>query len=435
MTETATAPSAEPTAPAPQPRPTRRRRLRPRLVLAKLHRWASFTLGIALLLVTISGTVLLLEPEIEQLTHPSLYDSAAGPRQVGPREALATVRKELPDFNLAGASVVDNRGAWEVVDEEEHVARVDDTSGELLGTITRGGGVIGFISNLHTCALGCEESPGYIEFLGKPAQIDGFDLSLGNEGTWGGFILAVTALLLLALSLSGLALWWPGRRRLPRGLKVRMKKGKYKLNYDLHKVAGLIALPFLLMWAVTGMLFEFPEQMNAVWYALTPGSAPAEAEFASKPVKGKSIGEDEARAIAYEQVPGGSTLISISNPDKSEPESSYEYWFAHGVDPYRYGPWPGNYGVAVDRYTGRTHMWMPEQEDRSLTAAIWQDWTYALHYGYPVGWIPRLAWVGFGLAPLLLVITGVTTWWIRRRPGRGRGGKEPPGGQQGQTLI
>lgn len=396
------------------------RRFRPRLAIAKAHRWASFGLGIVLLLVAISGTVLLLEPEIEQVTHPSLYDTAAGPRRVGPREALATVRKELPDFNVTAASVIDNRGAWEVMDEEEHVARVDNTSGELLGTITRGGGVIGFVSNLHTCALGCEESPGYIPFLGKPAQIDGFDLSLGNEGTWGGLILAVSALLLLGLSLSGLVLWWPGRKRLPRGLKVRTRRGKYKLNYDLHKVAGFLALPFLLMWAVTGLLFEFPDQMNAVWYALTPGSAPVEAEFASEPKQGRSISEDEARAIAQDRVPGGSKLISITLPDRAVEESTYEYWFSHGIDPYRYSPWPGNYGVAVDRYTGRTHMWMPEQEDRTLTAAIWQDWSYPVHYGYPVGWIPRLAWVGFGLAPLLLAITGVTTWLVRRRLGRRR---------------
>lgn len=65
-------------------------------------------------------------------------------------------------------------------------------------------------------------------------------------------------------------------------------------------------------------------------------------------------------------------------------------------------------------------MWMPEQEDRTLTSAAWQDWTYPVHFGYPVGWIPRLGWVGFGLVPLLLAITGITTWWMRRRMGRAR---------------
>lgn len=422
MTETATAPP--PPEQKPQPQPARRRRLRPRLLIAKAHRWASFALGLILLAVVVSGTVLLLEPEIEQVTHPSLYDTDSGPREVGAREALAAVERELPAFNVTAASVISNRGAWEVMDEEEHVARVDDTTGELLGTVTRGGGVVGFLSNLHTCALGCEESPGYVPFLGKPAQIDGFDLSLGNEGTWGGFILGVSALLLTLLSLSGLVLWWPGRKRLPRSFRIRYTRGRYKLNYDLHKVVGFVAVPFLLMWAVTGLMFEFPEQVNSVWYALTPGEKPAEApEFVSeKPGKNaRTLTPDEALEIAQAEVPSGSKLISITVPDLAVPESTYEYWFSHGVDPYRYSTWPGNYGVAVDRYTGATHNWMPEQEDRTLTSAFWQDWTYPLHFGYPVGWIPRLVWVGFGLVPILLAVTGITTWWMRRRLGRRRG--------------
>jgi uncharacterized iron-regulated membrane protein len=417
MPDTATPPSPERTAPAARPA-RRRRRLRPRQLLAKLHRWSSFTLGLLLLAVVISGTVLLLEPEIEQVTHPQLYDSAGGGREIGPREALAIVRRELPDFNVTAASVVDNRGAWEVVDEAEHVARVDYTSGELLGTITRNGGVLGFLSNLHACALGCEEMPGYVTFLGKPAQIDGFDLSLGNEGTWGGFILAVSALLLLGLSLSGLVLWWPGRRKLPQGLKLRRRQGKYKLNYDLHKVVGFVAIPFLLMWAVTGLTFEFPQQMNAVWYALTPGSEPELNEIVSEPKGAASVDPDEALEIARGEVPGGAKLISITVPNEAVEESTYEFWFVHGVDSYAYGPWPGNYGVVVDRYTGRTQMWMPEQDPRPLTAAIWQDWAAPVHFGYPVGWIPRLAWVAFGLTPVLLAATGIATWWIRRRPGR-----------------
>lgn len=223
------------------------------------------------MLVVVSGTVLLLEPEIEQVTHPSLYDTD--------------------------------------------------------------GGVMGFISNLHTCRSAAKKAPVW-----------------SSGGRAGG--------------------------RWARGFKVRRGRGRYKLNHDLHKVVGFIALPFLLMWAVAGAMFELPDQVNAVWYALTPGSQPAEApEFVSeKPGKGaRTISPGEALAIAQDEVPGGSKLISIIAPDLSNEESTYEYWFSHGVDPYAYSPWPGSYGVAVDRYTGRTHNWMPEQEDRTLTSAFWQD--------------------------------------------------------------
>ena len=43
---------------------------------------------------------------------------ARAPRRVGPREALATVRQEVPEFDVTGASLVDDRGAWEVMDRD-----------------------------------------------------------------------------------------------------------------------------------------------------------------------------------------------------------------------------------------------------------------------------------------------------------------------------
>ena len=105
-------------------------------------------------------------------------------------------------------------------------------------------------------------------------------------------------------------------------------------------------------------------------------------------------------------------MTEISRGEKT---SYYEMWFAHGVDPYRFGTWPGNYGVYVDRYSGRAKLYWPAEHDRTLAAGFWQDWAGTLHMGYVVGWIPRLAWVGFGLVPLLLAVTGTTTWLLRRR--------------------
>ena len=89
------------------------------------------------------------------------------------------------------------------------VARVDDTDGRLLGTIDREHGFMAFMENLHECGFTCEGESGYVGFLNKPAQIGGLDLTLGNEGTWGTVILAVSALVLLVLVITGLWIWWP----------------------------------------------------------------------------------------------------------------------------------------------------------------------------------------------------------------------------------
>ncbi len=428
-----TPPSAE--AAASRPRRRRLPRWRPRLILAKGHRWASLALGLLLLVIVLSGVVLLLAPEIEQVTRPELYENDPGPARVRPEEALATVRADAPALDLTGATAVRNRGAWEVWTSAGKIARVDDASGRLLGTVDREHGVMGFLANLHECALGCEEMSGYVPFLGKPAQIDGFDLSLGNEGTWGGLILLLTAVLLLALVLSGLVLWWPGRRRLRRGLTVRRGRGRYKFQYDLHKVVGFVALPFLAMWALTGINFELPKQTEAAWYALTPGDPQPESdfEFESRPGSGPGIGIPAAIRSARAALPAGSELVSVNSPNRGEKTSYYELWWSHGVDPYAYGTFPGNYGVYVDRYSGRAVRYWPDPANGSVTSGFWQNWTGPLHMGFVVGWLPRLGWVAFGLAPLLLAVTGVTTWLLRRRLGRRR--ERPPGGNGGEAAA
>jgi uncharacterized iron-regulated membrane protein len=91
-----------------------------------------------LLVVVISGVILLLDPEIEQVTHPSLYDAASGPSQISPGEAFAVVHRELPEFEIAGGSAFENRGAWEVHSPSGEVARVDDTDGRLRAAAAAG---------------------------------------------------------------------------------------------------------------------------------------------------------------------------------------------------------------------------------------------------------------------------------------------------------
>jgi uncharacterized iron-regulated membrane protein len=392
--------------------------------MVRAHRWTSFLLGLLLLVIVVSGVALIFAPEIEEVTRPSLYDTAAGPAKVAPGEALATVHRELPGFEVSEASIWRNRGAWEVHGGGE-TARVDDTDGSLLGTTDREHGVMGFIANLHECALGCEEMSGYVPFLGKPAQIAGADLTLGNEGTWGGLILAVSGIVLLLLVISGLVLWWPGRRKLRRGFKVRRGRGNYKLNYDLHKVVGFVALPFLAMWAITGINFELPKQTEAAWFAVTPGGPQPESdfEFKSKPVKGQpEITMREVIANASAVAPPGSTLQAVNNPNRGEKTSSYELWFSHGYDSWNYGFYPGNYGVFVDRYSGHAVRYWPNPANDTVTANFWQNWMATLHMGNVVGWIPRLGWLVFGLTPLLLAFTGISTWLLRRRLRRRKGG-------------
>ena len=125
------------------------------------------------------------------------------------------------------------------------------------------------VINFHDCLMSCEEYAGYQAWLGTSVPGTawlGFD---GEKVTWAGLLIGVTGLLLLFLALSGVWLWWPGVKRWFVAVRVRLHKGRYARDYDLHQVAGMIAIPLLLIWAVTAMGFEFGFVEKA-WYGALP---------------------------------------------------------------------------------------------------------------------------------------------------------------------
>ncbi len=399
-------------------------RRRARKLLQRLHRWVAMIAGLLLLAIVLSGTVLLLAPEIDQVIHPHLYQHTDSTHPVSEQQALAIVNRELPRWR--GALVVHNRGIYEVWNEDQtRQAHVDPGTGEVLGTGSWNAGVMGFLANLHECALGCEDEPGYVLFMSKDAHVLGND-----ELTVGGLVLAVAGLVLLLMVLTGVVIWWPGIRRMARGFKVRRGKRGYARQHDLHKVIGAAALPFLAMWALTGLNFEL-KQVADGWYAVMPGSAAADPPaFASRaPRRGEQvdgIDMDEARRIAATAVPGA-RIVSLQQPDPRDPRATWDVWLSDGVDSYRESRWPGDVELAIDRSGTRTALLSGDQARMTFAQDVWEWWGPAVHMGYPVGWIPRLLWVAFGLAPLALAITGTAMWLVRRRKRKAKKRGGPPG--------
>jgi uncharacterized iron-regulated membrane protein len=391
---------------SPPPRRRRRRRVSVRTVLVLAHRWSALVLGLALLAVVISGVVLLYEQEVDRVVHPELHRATSSADPITHAEALAVVRRDAPSFKPA--DVVDSHGVYLIYGQDyTQQAYVDPGSGRLLGIDDTTDGVMGFLYNLHLCGMSCKGYPGYLSFLEEPAHIFGND-----ELTVGGLILGVTGLLLLFLAVTGLVVWWPGVKRMARGLRVRRRSGTYAFNYDLHNVIGVAALPFLIMWGLTGAHFEF-KQVSDLWFAVLPGHASPEREVVSKPVKGQSVTMGQAAAIARRTVPDG-RLVSVSVPDGKDKTSTFFAYLAVGNDPYDHGIYPGNVGVTIDRYSGKATVTYPGQANPPLSAQLVDDWFYPLHAGTFINGWWRVVWLVLGTVPIVLAVTGVTTWWIRR---------------------
>jgi uncharacterized iron-regulated membrane protein len=173
------------------------------------------------------------------------------------------------------------------------------------------------------------------------------------SGKVGRLINGVGAVFVLALSLSGAVLWWPGVRSWRRGLVVRTKSNWKFFNWQLHNAIGLWMLPFVLMFGVVGVYAGFPGPFQVFVNKIAPLEV-------YKPIPETSLN----RKIS---------VIAVSTPAPPPPRFRPKY------------------------STG----------DRIIR------WFSYLHFGNFGGWASKALWVVIGLAPAFLFVTGVLMWWNR----------------------
>lgn len=370
--------------------------------------------GLALLVVTTSGVPLLYAQEITHAQHKEAYE-ASGPSRISIAEALPIVRQYDPRFALE--SIYATHGVY-VADNFETGRRVtvDPSNGRVLGDFNplKDDGAIAWtmslLTNVHVCMLTCEEYAGYQPWLGNTIPGTGW-LGFDGEGvSWGGLLLGITGVLLLFLGLSGIWLWWPGLRRWANGVRVRLRRGRYARDYDLHQVAGMVAVPLLLIWAVTGTGYEFGFVEKA-WYGATPGDPLPERILESKPSNVPDIGPEAAVAAALKLV-GERRVTALDIPSKKEKSATYGVWLADGFDPWRHNDYSGDLLVSVDRKSGAARVTYGGPEPRAQ--ALWEDWNFMTHSGWVVGPWWRIVWLVLGLVPLVLAVTGLSTWLYKR---------------------
>ncbi|SOD70905.1 uncharacterized iron-regulated membrane protein [Jatrophihabitans sp. GAS493] len=412
----------EPTAAGAAKRPARRRTpLRKRKPVKKtitfLHRWTSLVLGLLLLTITTSGAAVVYTPEWLKLTNAEVFQVTRSDHPISIPQAIDIVDTAHPEFAAAGANVYS--GLYEITsaDDDAHPGfwGVDPGSGRITGYTNPNSGFMAFMNQIHECFFTCDDYPGYVPFLEKPAPTLGMHWM--KDVTWAGFILGATGIFLLFLALSGVWLWWPGLKKWTHGFRVRWKKGRYARDYDLHQVIGMAAVPFLLIWGLTGAGFEF-HWVSTAWYATTGGQQPPDYEsFTSNEVKdpktpdiGMAAAITSARTLA-----GDAKLVYASSPAADDPTATYNFYFAKGFDQYQHGAYPGEYGVDVDRHdASRVHA-----DDlghaATLSNQLYDNWGAPMfHYGQSVNGWWRIPWFLFGLTPILLAVTGVSTWLAKR---------------------
>jgi uncharacterized iron-regulated membrane protein len=223
-------------------------------------------------------------------------------------------------------------------------------------------------------------------------------------GNWGMYFVGVVGLLSAILCLTGIALW-PGWRKFFNGFKIKWDAKPKRLNFDVHKVAGIIAAVFLFMATFTGFLWNFWDWSEPATYTVLFSKKPADA--VSQVIPGRSpITFSQAIEKANVALPGGK-IESVTVP--AEPKAAIE---VRKNLPQDVNFW-GEHSVYLDQYSGDV-VRVATTGTRSF-AEKFMNAESTVHYGTFWGIPSRLLYVFVGLSPTILLVTGFVMWNLRKK--------------------
>jgi uncharacterized iron-regulated membrane protein len=152
----------------------------------------------------------------------------------------------------------------------------------------------------------------------------------GESMTAGNYLLGVLGVLMIFLAVSGAVTWWPGLRALAAGFTVRRGRSGYVRDLDLRRLVGILAVPFLLMWGVTGAAFFYQWPQRA-YYAALPGRFHDTPE-APPPGRGPMLTLARATDVALAAHPGARVAgFTVTTPE--QPGGGYGFRLARDPDP------------------------------------------------------------------------------------------------------
>jgi uncharacterized iron-regulated membrane protein len=350
-----------------------------------LHRYIGLAVGLILIIVGVTGSLLVFQHEIDQsLVQRQFGQINSQPQRVAIESVVNSVKaayRDRPKLKLASIDTLPHNPTYRVrlrtEDDKTTDVYVNPYTGKILGDRNWDNTLIGIIFQLHYALL---------------------------AGDIGIKIVGFVAFLLLILTITGIFLW-SGWRKLISGFKIKWQAHPKRVNYDVHKVAGIITAVFLGLTAFTGFCWNFYDYAEPAIYALT--FTPKSPEPVSQIVADQSaLGITEILKTADAALPNGETTF-INLPRK--PEDAFIIYKKHPQKSNEYG----DSSVYLDQYSGKI-LKLIDGQNLSLAEKVLGSFT-PLHYGTFWGLPSRILYVFVGLAPLILFVTGFVMWYYRYR--------------------
>jgi uncharacterized iron-regulated membrane protein len=355
-----------------------------------LHRYFGLFMGLIMLLIGITGSLLVFQAEIEDWLTIQRYGIML------PQEPLLTLDRVVevaktayPNWTfedivfpkderypmILGFTAPD--ADPNLYEHGFHQVFINPYTGKIMGELATRYTFYRFILNLH-----------YRLFL---------------PGEWlGRVITGVVALLLLVIAVTGTMLW-PGWRKLSTGFKIKWNGHIKRRNFDLHKVIGVFAAIFLALTGLTGAYLSFYYQIEPVigMLAASPPEINSQITARPAPLPGqKSLPLETLLQTAQKALP------AMKPQELYIPRDAPLEVYGKAEELIQLDPYTGKI-LSVADGTGKEY---------SVSDRIHDVLIAPFHFGTFGGLPTRILYVFIGLTPLFLFITGFIMWWYRRKP-------------------
>jgi uncharacterized iron-regulated membrane protein len=233
------------------------------------------------------------------------------------------------------------------------------------------------------------------------------------SGQWGYNLAGIVGLLATLLCITGIVLW-PGWRKLAAGFKIKWNAKTKRLNFDLHKVVGIVVAIFLSMAMFTGFTWNFMQWTYPIIYAVTfsppfslEPATESEAAPASTPIANQTPlpFSDSLLQSANSVLPAG-IITTVALPTVPTGVITITKEMTPGVTA----------SVAIDQFSGKVlKVNKPDYSEPSLGFQV-TELFYPVHFGTFAGIYSQIFYVFVGLSPTILLVTGFIMWRHRKKP-------------------
>jgi len=211
-----------------------------RRALFQAHLWSGIAIGLYILMISVTGSVLVYSNELFRAATPApVLSKGTGPRLTD-AQLRAIVIQQYPEFEIANVRRPVNPDEAAAV----KIRRGDEFRNRLFDVRTGRD-------------MGDAVSPG-IRAVSKLLDLHDNLLS----GKTGRKVNGVGAMITLLLVVSGIAIWWPGVKTWRRSLALHRGVGWKRQMWHLHSMIGFWSLAFVLIFALSGIYLAFPDRIQ-----------------------------------------------------------------------------------------------------------------------------------------------------------------------------